>query len=611
MKATLNTREREVKSMFDELVSLARIMAGEADVEQRASRYMYLRGFEDRVTALLAEGSASSEGAEAVGRTVWLSRYDLDGWDQSGSGSAPIDAYRECGAWKPGYVCFREVTTHPQPAQGEPESGLRDAYEGAREDLLDWKGRAQRAEARLRNLGWAGVDASEPSSGEHEQRSCEGSNYPEAQQAQSWLAVVSVLNEVAPAWQYAISGTGCEKACAAIRALAQRCEGSERRPIADEVLDAAVKIYHFAPGEAKHREQLRAVLEWYESAHPRGLPAAWLGRDGELSYVKRNHDDEPVGARAGALIASTQWERGLPAGSDAYSTPMPDTGTHFPYQCDNCGKTVHAHLAPSYLCPTADQPSCGQDARDAARYQWLKENAHAGFMQSGRSWAVLSSSTEFRTWEQCDAAIDAAIAAQQLPRHRPTQGAAMNNDNQARELVRDQRDFIVTHLSALLTRDDKARAVSMRHRADAYLAMPAGSTERPTRDREADRARFTDAGFNRWLDDGISDAGHTVYDAIPDIACAWQGWTAREYYEQPATTAPGEGSVSEQDAAQDAVESAHALIGVMFGRADGSVPETFNTPIGVPVKVGSIFRDLTAVLESFAKRRAAKGGSHE
>lgn len=37
----------------------------------------------------------------------------------------------------------------------------RDAYEGAREDLLDWKGRAQRAEAALRSLGYAGVDASQ------------------------------------------------------------------------------------------------------------------------------------------------------------------------------------------------------------------------------------------------------------------------------------------------------------------------------------------------------------------------------------------------------------------------------------------------------------------
>lgn len=48
---------------------------------------------------------------------------------------------------------------HFKPSQ--PGSADRDAYEGAREDLLEWKGRAQRAEARLRTLGWKGEDASE------------------------------------------------------------------------------------------------------------------------------------------------------------------------------------------------------------------------------------------------------------------------------------------------------------------------------------------------------------------------------------------------------------------------------------------------------------------
>jgi len=47
----------------------------------------------------------------------------------------------------------------PAPVQGD---SYRDAYEGAREDLLDWKGRAQRAEATLRSLGYTGIDASHP-----------------------------------------------------------------------------------------------------------------------------------------------------------------------------------------------------------------------------------------------------------------------------------------------------------------------------------------------------------------------------------------------------------------------------------------------------------------
>lgn len=37
------------------------------------------------------------------------------------------------------------------------EAGYRDAYEGAREDLLDWKRRAHRAEAELRRLGYTGI----------------------------------------------------------------------------------------------------------------------------------------------------------------------------------------------------------------------------------------------------------------------------------------------------------------------------------------------------------------------------------------------------------------------------------------------------------------------
>lgn len=46
-------------------------------------------------------------------------------------------------------------------------SSDRDAYEGAREDLLDWKQRAQRAEATLRSLGYTGVAASEAPGNSH------------------------------------------------------------------------------------------------------------------------------------------------------------------------------------------------------------------------------------------------------------------------------------------------------------------------------------------------------------------------------------------------------------------------------------------------------------
>lgn len=51
-----------------------------------------------------------------------------------------------------------------------------------------------------------------------------------------------------------------------------------------------------------------------------------------------------------------------------------------------------------------------------------------------------------------------------------------------------------------------------------------------TRDREADRLRFTDPAFNKWLDEPITNAGHTVWDLIPDVCCAWHGWENRQYY---------------------------------------------------------------------------------
>ena len=58
-------------------------------------------------------------------------------------------------------------------------------------------------------------------------------------------------------------------------------------------------------------------------------------------------------------------------------------------------------------------------------------------------------------------------------------------------------------------------------------AQAQGGGER--RDREADRARFSDAAFNDWLDTGISDAGHTVWDMVGDLADAWAGWEARQF----------------------------------------------------------------------------------
>lgn len=62
------------------------------------------------------------------------------------------------------YGSVKPETPEPPdpPCPPTHQSADRDAYEGAREELLDWKSRAQRAEARLRALGYQGVDASAP-----------------------------------------------------------------------------------------------------------------------------------------------------------------------------------------------------------------------------------------------------------------------------------------------------------------------------------------------------------------------------------------------------------------------------------------------------------------
>ena len=59
-------------------------------------------------------------------------------------------------------------------------------------------------------------------------------------------------------------------------------------------------------------------------------------------------------------------------------------------------------------------------------------------------------------------------------------------------------------------------------------------------DREADRVRFPDLAFNQWLDEGISDAGHTVWDQLSNICDAWHGWINSALYTEPVKAQAGE-----------------------------------------------------------------------
>lgn len=75
--------------------------------------------------------------------------------------------------------------------------------------------------------------------------------------------------------------------------------------------------------------------------------------------------------------------------------------------------------------------------------------------------------------------------------------------------------------------------MARRARVALETAPQPAAEARPVRNREADRERFTDPEFNRWLDEGISDAGHTVWDAVGDVQAAWQGWNNRQFYAAP------------------------------------------------------------------------------
>lgn len=52
------------------------------------------------------------------------------------------------------------------------------------------------------------------------------------------------------------------------------------------------------------------------------------------------------------------------------------------------------------------------------------------------------------------------------------------------------------------------------------------------RDREADRARFSDPNFNRWLDEPITENGEfTAWDTLSSTGDAYAGWSVRPNYE--------------------------------------------------------------------------------
>ena len=64
------------------------------------------------------------------------------------------------------------------------------------------------------------------------------------------------------------------------------------------------------------------------------------------------------------------------------------------------------------------------------------------------------------------------------------------------------------------------------------------------------------------------------------------------------------------EALTKALEDTRAFIGVMFGRGpDAVIPETVQTPLGIPVKIGEISRAAARALSEQTPSPPAQGGS--
>ncbi|MBA8886105.1 hypothetical protein FHW12_000296 [Dokdonella fugitiva] len=314
----MNTREREV---MDALAAALRTSKCPAETYMQAAECEScscdigpaLAAYD----ALLAEGSASSEGAEAV---AYVPVHPRNGPLWANTTPEP-NAER-----LPSYPLM-PLYARPQPAQGEPERFCGTVVEGQQHVCAKWR--------------------------DTEGRRC---------------TTFVTADEIGALWRSQFAQGEREQ---------RSCEGSERRPIADEVVE-------------------RASFE------------AWMDRDWPLW---RNDVDNPNVARLRRLYDSMQPERrprGLPAGSDA---KLADTQRAIIEAAEQRG---YDRAVAERRTATAEQPSCGQDARDAARYRHIRRNdVHCDRFHHTVSDDCHPPTRQLKHGEELDAAIDAAIAAQQ------------------------------------------------------------------------------------------------------------------------------------------------------------------------------------------------------
>jgi len=305
----MNTREREViRRAIAMALQHVRLCAPDVKLDAEL----------EQALLILAEGSASGEGAEAVDWQVRRTGYmpgEEPEWERVSKESFDNPRlYDSSHGWE-----RRALYTDPQPAQGEPfrmSQAAADAVHGIKVGEV------------LTQEQWDGVCEFV-----REQDSIIRSFHEQKDEHEQANQEVSVTDAVLLArW------TLHEQ---------RSCEGSERRPIADEVTERALVAFGEAIGEpffdldARDRELgrkgMRAALE---SALPRGLPAGSVKREDVEAFLVKYH--------------AQVWEAAENGGE---------------YDC------AGRELAKQFLArfdATAEQPSCGQDARDAARYRWLR-----------------------------------------------------------------------------------------------------------------------------------------------------------------------------------------------------------------------------------------------
>lgn len=165
----------------------------------------------------------------------------------------------------------------------------------------------------------------------------------------------------------------------------------------------------------------------------------------------------------------------------------------------------------------------GQVSEQSLQYRW----------KNGRG--------EWSAWKAISAAIAAKIKANpamagieyEIIPSAPATPEAGKIDEAMVRWVRELPELFV--LATTAPGHERLRGIAPKLRAigaalEAAVTVKPEAVERAA-NREQHRALFSE-DFNRWLDEGISDAGHTVWDTLRNVSDAWHGWEARAHYDQ-------------------------------------------------------------------------------